>query len=67
MESRRIMRLVKVTFLTAAVQRSTQGLSCPEDWSSLNAADERERCYGVDGRASFFGNGMVDAEAAASH
>lgn len=49
----------------AAVQRSAQQLSCPPDWEPLNAVDERERCYGDDGRTSFFGHGMVDAEAAA--
>jgi subtilisin family serine protease len=49
----------------AAVQRTTQPLSCPANWSPLNAADERERCYGEAGRTSFFGHGLVDAAAAA--
>ena len=49
----------------AAVQRSAQKLACPVDWSPLNDADEREKCYGKNGRTSFFGHGMVDAEAAA--
>lgn len=50
----------------AAVERSAQQLACPPDWEPLNAADERERCYGNQGRTSFFGHGLVDAAAAAS-
>ncbi len=50
----------------AAVQRAAGHLDCPVDWSPLNDADERERCYGDGGRTSFFGHGLVDA-AAASH
>jgi subtilisin family serine protease len=49
----------------AAVERSAQSLTCPPDWEPLNAGDERERCYGKKGRTSFFGHGMVDADAAA--
>ena len=49
----------------AAVQRSAQHLDCPADWEPLNSGDERERCYGNGGRTSFFGHGLVDAEAAA--
>jgi subtilisin family serine protease len=52
----------------AAVQRSAQTLECPSDWEPLYPWDERERCYGDDedeGRTSFFGHGLVDAEAAA--
>jgi subtilisin family serine protease len=49
----------------AAVQRSSQSMTCPPDWEPLNAGDERYRCYGKDGRTSFFGHGMVDAAAAA--
>ncbi len=49
----------------AAVERSTQQLTCPSDWEPLSEADERERCYGNNGRTSFFGHGLVDAEAAA--
>ena len=49
----------------AAVQRSAQHLDCPADWEPLDAGDERERCYGGGGRTSFFGHGLVDAEAAA--
>jgi subtilisin family serine protease len=49
----------------AAVQRSAQQLTCPPDWEPLGPGDERERCYGGGGRTSFFGHGLVDAEAAA--
>ena len=45
----------------AAVQRSAQPLSCP----SVQLSNDPRRCYGEDGRTSFFGHGMVDAEAAA--
>lgn len=51
--------------LKAAVQRSAQQLECPPDWQPLGSNDEREVCYGEDGRTSFFGHGLVDAEAAA--
>lgn len=49
----------------AAVQRSAQQLPCPPDWQPLGSADERYRCYGNNGRTSFFGHGLVDAAAAA--
>ncbi len=49
----------------AAVQRSAQQLPCPQDWQPLGSADERYRCYGNNGRTSFFGHGLVDAAAAA--
>jgi subtilisin family serine protease len=51
--------------IKAAVQRSAQHLDCPPDWEPLDEFDERERCYGGGGRTSFFGHGLVDAEAAA--
>ena len=51
--------------IKAAVQRSAQHLDCPPDWQPLGPADERYRCYGNGGRTSFFGHGLVDAEAAA--
>jgi len=51
--------------IKAAVQRSAQHLDCPVDWEPLNSGDERETCYGDAGRNSFFGHGVVDAEAAA--
>lgn len=49
----------------AAVQRSAQHIDCPPDWAPLGSGDEREKCYGDDGRTSFFGHGLVDAAAAA--
>lgn len=51
--------------IKSAVQRTAQQLACPADWQPLNSGDQRERCYGNDGRTSFFGHGLVDAEAAA--
>jgi subtilisin family serine protease len=51
--------------IKAAVERSALQLSCPPNWEPLGPADERERCYGNGGRTSFFGHGLVDAEAAA--
>ena len=35
------------------------------DWEPLGSGDEREVCYGNNGRTSFFGHGLVDAAAAA--
>ena len=49
----------------AAVQSSAQQTSCPPDWEPLSPADEREKCYGNNGKTSFFGHGVVDALAAA--
>jgi subtilisin family serine protease len=51
--------------IKAAVQRTTQQLTCPPNWQPLGPEDERLRCYGNGGRTSFFGHGLVDAEAAA--
>ena len=51
--------------IKAAVQHSAQHLDCPPDWEPLGPGDERETCYGNNGRNSFFGHGIVDAEAAA--
>ena len=51
--------------LKAAVQRSAMHLDCPPNWAPLGPNDERERCYGDGGRTSFFGHGLVDADAAA--
>jgi subtilisin family serine protease/uncharacterized membrane protein YtjA (UPF0391 family) len=45
----------------AAVQRSAQPLTCPPDY----LANDPRRCYGNNGRTSFFGHGLVDAAAAA--
>jgi subtilisin family serine protease len=50
----------------AAVQRSAEQLPCPVDWQPLFPGDDRQRCYGNNGRTSFFGHGLVNAEAAAS-
>lgn len=49
----------------AAVQRSAQQTSCPPNWEPLTPTDERTKCYGKNGYTSFFGHGIVDAEAAA--
>jgi subtilisin family serine protease len=51
--------------IKSAVQRSAQHLDCPPDWEPLGPNDERFRCYGDGGRTSFFGHGLVDADAAA--
>lgn len=48
--------------IKAAVQRSAQKLPCPPE---MLPDDARERCYGQNGRTSFFGHGLVDAAAAA--
>ena len=50
--------------LAAAVKSTARQLSCPPDWVPLDPADERLRCYGNNGWTSFFGHGLVDAEAA---
>ncbi len=49
----------------AAVERSAQKISCPPNWQPLGPNDERARCYGVNGRTSFFGHGLINALAAA--
>ena len=51
--------------LRATLQRTAQQLTCPPGWEPLFPGDERLRCYGNNGRTSFFGHGLVDAEAAA--
>ena len=40
--------------MKAAVEASAQELPCPEGWQPLSSDDERERCYGLNGRTSFF-------------
>lgn len=50
----------------AAVERTATPLTCPPDWEPLSPTDERERCYGIGGRTSFFGHGLVNAAAAAA-
>jgi subtilisin family serine protease len=49
----------------AAVQRTAQQLNCPADWQPLGSNDGRYVCYGMNGRTSFFGHGLVDALTAA--
>jgi subtilisin family serine protease len=49
----------------AAVQASATQLTCPPDWQPLGPNDPRQRCYGNNGRTSFFGHGLVNATAAA--
>lgn len=46
--------------IKAAVQRSTQPLACPSE----QLQNDPRRCYGENGRTSFFGHGLVDALAA---
>jgi subtilisin family serine protease len=51
--------------LSAAVQRTAAPLACPADWEPLFEGDLRTRCQGGEGgRNSFFGHGLVDADAA---
>ena len=45
----------------SAVQRSATSLACP----TLAPGDLRSRCFGGGGRTSLYGNGLVDALAAA--
>lgn len=52
--------------LKSAVERTASQLDCPPGWEPVNENDQRERCYGKNGRTSFFGHGMVDAWAAAN-
>lgn len=52
--------------LKSAVERTASSLPCPDGWEPVDADDQRERCYGKNGRTSFFGHGMVDAWAAAN-
>lgn len=47
--------------IKAAVQRTAQHLACP----IAQLTGDPRRCYGDDGRTSFFGHGLVDAAAAA--
>ncbi len=51
--------------VASALKRSATPMSCPPNWEPLNPADERFRCYGgSDGHTSFFGHGLVNADAA---
>ncbi|WP_051275435.1 S8 family peptidase [Aestuariibacter salexigens] len=45
----------------AHLQNSATEMACPENWEPLGEGDEREKCYGKNGRTSFFGHGMVNA------
>lgn len=45
----------------AAVQASALQVPCPPDWEPLYPYDQRYRCYGNNGRTSFFGHGLVQA------
>jgi len=47
--------------IKAAVQRTAQQLACPP----VQFEGDPRTCYGVNGRTSFFGHGLVDALAAA--
>jgi len=51
--------------VASALERSATAMSCPPNWQPLGPADERFRCYGgSDGHTSFFGHGLVNADAA---
>ena len=49
--------------VAARVRSSATPLSCPANWP----ADDPRQCHGGSGNTSFFGAGMVNAEAAVSH
>jgi subtilisin family serine protease len=49
----------------AALYRTATPMSCPPNWQPLDSTDQRLRCYGgSDGHTSFFGHGLVNADAA---
>jgi lantibiotic leader peptide-processing serine protease len=51
--------------VAATLKRTATPMSCPPNWEPQFEGDERFRCRGgSDGHTSFFGAGMVDAEAA---
>ena len=50
--------------IASALQRTATPLACPADWEPLFPEDLRLRCYGGAGRNSFFGHGLVNADAA---
>ena len=50
--------------LKSAVERTASQLDCPPGWQPVDEDDQREQCFGNNGRTSFFGHGMVDAWAA---
>lgn len=47
--------------VAAAVRRSASPMACPADWPDTDP----RRCFGQGGHTSFFGAGLVNAEAAA--
>ncbi len=49
--------------VAALVRSSATSLPCPANWP----ADDPRQCHGGSGNTSFFGAGMVNAEAAATH
>ena len=49
--------------VAALVRSSATPLSCPANWP----ADDPRQCQGGSGNTSFFGAGMVNAEAAVGH
>jgi subtilisin family serine protease len=50
--------------VAAALYRTATPMSCPPNWQPLNQNDQRLRCYGGSGHTSFFGHGLVNADAA---
>ena len=51
--------------VAAALRRSATPMSCPQGWAPLTPNDERDRCFGGStGHTSFFGAGLVNADAA---
>lgn len=50
----------------AALERTASPQPCPADWAPLSPEDERTKCYGGSGHTSFFGHGVVNADAAAT-
>jgi subtilisin family serine protease len=49
--------------VAARIRSSATSLSCPASWP----ADDPRQCHGGSGNTSFFGAGMVNAEAAVGH
>ena len=52
------------TAIASAMQRTATPMACPAGWEPLFPEDLRTRCYGGGGRTSFFGQGLVNADAA---
>jgi lantibiotic leader peptide-processing serine protease len=49
--------------VAAALYRTATPLACPPAWQPLSPDDERTRCSGNASHTSFFGHGLVDANA----